>query len=76
MDAKQIDNLFTYHRPTPDQADRYNKLRVAARTYANTIRDLCPESAERTLAIRALHGASMLANASIAVNEPDADTQS
>jgi len=61
--------LFTYHAPTPDQMQRYVALREAAQRYAREIAMHCPESAERTLAIRRVHEASMLANASIAVTE-------
>lgn len=68
-----LDRLFTYHRPTPDQAERYTQLRAAAGDYARVVMELTPASAEQTLAVRAIHQASMLANAAIAVNEPDAD---
>ena len=65
--------LFTYHRPTSEQAERYTKLRAAALAYAELVKELTPESAEQTLAIRSIHAASMQANAAIAVNEADAD---
>jgi hypothetical protein len=71
--APDLLNLFTYHRPTPDQAERYTKLRSAALAYAQLVKESTPASAEQTLAIRAIHQASMQANAAIAVNEPDAD---
>lgn len=71
--AEDLDQLFNYHRPTAEQANRYGSLRSSAKAYAEEILALCPESPERTLAIRSLHQASMLANASIACNEPDAD---
>lgn len=68
-----LQKLFTYHRPTSEQAERYSKLRAAALAYAELISELTPSSAEQTLAIRKVHEASMQANAAIAVNEPDAD---
>jgi len=64
-----IDNLFCYHPPTGEQAARYELLRAKAREYARLIQSLTPASAEQTLAIRALHLASMHANAAIACNE-------
>mgnify|MGYP000996575556 CR=1 FL=1 len=67
-----LDALFTYHAPRGDQAERYDKLRAAARAYAQAVVDLTPESAEQTLAVRAIHVASMHANSAIAVNEVDA----
>lgn len=68
-----LDALFTYHRPTPEQAERYTRLRAAAREYAELVLELTPESPEQTLAVRSIHDASMRANAAIAVNEPSAD---
>lgn len=67
-----LDALFTYHAPSGDQAERYDKLRAAARAYAQAVVDLTPESAEQTLAVRAIHVASMHANSAIALNEVDA----
>ena len=64
-----INRLFSYHPPKGDQAERYGRLRDGAKAYAELIVSLTPESSEQTLAIRAVHEASMLANAAIAVNE-------
>ena len=64
-----IERLFTYHPPQGDQAERYGKLRDAAKAYAKTIVALSPESAEQTLALRHVQEAAMMANAAIAVNE-------
>ena len=66
MDTEEI---FTYHAPKGDQAERYQKLREAAKNYAFLIQELTPKSAEQTLAIRRLQEASMYANAAIAINE-------
>ena len=64
-----LDEIFVYHVPFGDQAERYTKLREAAKAYAQTILDLTPSSPEQTLAIRDVQRASMMANASIAINE-------
>lgn len=63
--------LFRYHRPWGTQPSRYASLREAARVHAETIAALTPSSPEQTLAIRAVHLASMHANSAIAVNEPE-----
>lgn len=73
MKIADIDNLFAYHKATANQAERYQKLREAAKDFAKQILQLTPESSEQTLAIRTLHQASMLANVAIAVNEPEAE---
>ena len=64
-----IEQLFTYHPPRGDQGERYARLREAAMVYAGVVQELTPASAEQTLAIRAVHLASMHANSAIAVNE-------
>lgn len=68
MDAAYIERAFTYHAPIGDQGARYSLINSEAANLAKTILVSCPESAERTLAIRALQEARMWANASIAIN--------
>lgn len=62
----EIQNRFTYHRPEGDQPKRYEKLREKAKELAYLIRDLCPDSRERSLAMTDLESSVMWANASIA----------
>jgi len=62
-------SLFTYHAPKGDQAHRYEAIREAGLRMAREIFLHCPNSPERTLALRDVQRAVMMANASIAVNE-------
>lgn len=71
INTDAINTMFTYHAPKGDQLERYHALRKAAREFAMLILEACPDSAERTLALRDLQRAVMMANASIAVNEAD-----
>jgi hypothetical protein len=64
-----IDNIFTYHPPFGNQAERYEHIRNYAKALARTILTACPESAERTLALRKIEESVMWANSSIARNE-------
>jgi hypothetical protein len=64
-----IHNRFTYHRPTGNQAERYEQLRSESRRLALLIVQLCPHSRERSLALTELESCVMWANASIARNE-------
>jgi hypothetical protein len=66
MTHDQIENWFTYHAPSGDDQVAYEKLRSAARSFASAINELCPESADKTAAIRKVREAAMTANASIA----------
>jgi len=66
MEISQIENWFTYHAPSNDDQVAYEKLRSAAKSFAMAINDLCPESADKTAAIRKVREATMTANAAIA----------
>lgn len=69
MDEATIRNRFTYHAPVADQAARYAKINEAALNLALVINDNCPESADKTDAIRKTWEARMTANGAIACNE-------
>jgi carbonic anhydrase len=62
-------NRFTYHTPNPNQPERYNTLRDAAKELATLILQCCPDSREQSLAITKLEEALFWANAGIARNE-------
>jgi hypothetical protein len=66
MTHDQIHNWFTYHAPEGNQLERYAKLRAAGEKLAQEISDLCPDSADKSDAIRKVREAIMTANASIA----------
>lgn len=69
MNDVRVDNLddtFTYHKPTGDQPERYERVRAAAKTFAGAILENCPSSADRAAAIRKVREAMMTANMSIA----------
>lgn len=67
MDAKQIEEMFTYHAPTGDQPNRYEAIRSGAKSLALTIVNLTPASPDQTAAIRKLRECVMTANAAIAL---------
>jgi hypothetical protein len=61
-----LENWFTYHSPTPEQLPKYQAIREAGLTLAQTIVDNTPPSADQTASIRKIREAVMTANASIA----------
>jgi hypothetical protein len=73
LSDQEIENRFTYHAPQGDQPQRYEQLRAKAKELALLIRDLCPDSRERSHAITQLEDTVMWANASIARNKPVLD---
>jgi hypothetical protein len=69
MNDVRLDNLdeaFKHHPPTPEQIERYARIRAAAKTFAGVLLENCPSSADRSTALRKVREAMMDANASIA----------
>lgn len=67
-----IENLLSYHKPTPEATEKYQTLRQAAINYAKVVEQLVPPSAEQTLAIRAIHLSLMHANSAVVIHETEA----
>ena len=67
LTATAIDDIFTYHAPTPDQLPKYEAIRAKAREFAQVILANTPSSADQTASIRLLRECVMTANASIAL---------
>lgn len=66
--SDKIDNWFTHHPPTSDQAVAYQEIRALAKRMAESLERLCPESDEKKTATDHLRATVMWANASIACN--------
>jgi hypothetical protein len=56
------------HTPSLTQLNQMSTLRDETYALALVIQNICPESPEKTIAIRRLQEALMFANASIAIN--------
>lgn len=65
--ALDLDHIFTYHPPTPEQLPKYEEIRAAARTFAQVVIDNTPPGADQSAAIRYIREAVMTANAAIAL---------
>ncbi len=63
---QEIENWFTYHAPTPEQIEKYARIRETAMLMAYCIRENAPKSADQTAALRKLRECVMTANAGIA----------
>ena len=61
-----LDDLFTYHPPTAEQAAKYEQINTAAKAFARVVLTVCPAGPDTTSAIRQIREARMTANASIA----------
>ena len=63
-----INNIFTYHSPSPEQLPKYEAIRAKAKELGHVIIENTPASADQTAAIRLLREAVMTANAAIALD--------
>lgn len=63
-----VEDVFTYHPPTPAQVEAYSALREDAKRLARTILEVVPPCADQQAALRLLREAVMTANAAVALN--------
>lgn len=63
-----LEHVFKYHAPSPDQQVIYAKLRSAAKEYAAAVQDLVPDCADRSAAIRHIRESLMTANAAVSLD--------
>lgn len=68
-DRDRIENIFMFHAPINDQAERYEKMRERAKELAYMIQANTPKSQEQSLALTKLEEVVFFANAAIARNE-------
>lgn len=67
--VEDVDHMFKYHAPKPDQIAKYEELREAACVFAQTILRTTPGCPDQTVAIRRVREAVMVANAAIALEK-------
>lgn len=65
--AFDLEHLFTYHAPTPEQLTQYQAIRDAAKVFAQVLIDHTPKGADQSAAMRHLREAVMTANAAVAL---------
>ena len=62
----ELTNWFRYHPPTAGDRDKYDRLRCAAKKFAQDVMECTPPCADQSAAIRKIREAVMTANAAIA----------
>lgn len=68
MTNERIENNFTYHAPTQEQAEVFPVIRTAGKDLAYLLDEKCPDSREKALAMTKLEECIMWANAAVARN--------
>lgn len=72
---KDLENRFTYHRPTEAQQKIYPLIRDKAKELAYIIKDNVPNGREQALALTKLEEVVMWANAGVSRQEEDQPTK-
>lgn len=67
FDRDEIEQIFSYHPPTPEERETYEAINHLFITCAHGVATLLPDGPGKTVAIRALSEARMKANAAIAL---------
>ncbi len=62
-----VDDVFSYHRPTEEQLPKYEAVRGAAKVFAHVLLQNTPTCADQQAALRHVREAVMTANAAIAL---------
>jgi hypothetical protein len=68
VSKQNVEAIFTYHAPTPDQITNLQRVRDAAKTLAHVILEETPQCADQQAALRLLREAVMTANAAIVLD--------
>jgi hypothetical protein len=69
VENEELEVRFTYHAPKDDQPKKYEMIRASAKTLAQELVLLTPESREQSLALTKLEEVVFWANAAIARRE-------
>jgi hypothetical protein len=66
-----IDKPYAYHKPSPDGLEKINKLRALFTEVDQVIREVCPNTRERSVAITNNEQTAMWAIKAVVFNDPD-----
>lgn len=62
-----LEHIFKYHRPDPNQVDSHERVRRGGKFFASILIASTPAGADQTAAVRKIREAIMTANAAIAL---------
>jgi len=68
MPKFDLEHIFTYHAPTPEKLEQYQKIRDAAKDFALVILENAPPGADVSTCMRRIREVVMTANAAIALD--------
>lgn len=70
-----IDKPYAYHRPSPQGLEAITRLRELFSQVDRTIREVCPNTRERSIAITQNEQTAMWAIKSVVFNDPNSEVE-
>lgn len=70
-----IDKPYAYHKPSTEGLDKISRLRVAFSEIDSLIREVCPESRQRAVAITNNEQTAMWAIKAVVFNDPNSEVE-
>ena len=70
-----IDKPYAYHKPSDDGLQKINKLREKFSELDKVIKEVCPESRQRAVAITNNEQTAMWAIKAVVFNDPDSEVE-
>ena len=70
-----IDKPYAYHKPSEDGLAKINRLRAHFSEGERLIREICPESRQRSIAITENEVTAMWAIKSVVFNDPKSEVE-
>jgi len=70
-----IDKPYAYHRPSAEGLEKINKLREHFSEGEKLIREICPDSRQRSVAITNNEQTAMWAIKSVVFNDPKSEVE-
>jgi hypothetical protein len=70
-----IDKPYAYHKPSEDGLARITAIREAYSTIERIIRDNCPDSRQKSVAITELETSAMWAIKAVVFNDPHSEVE-
>lgn len=70
-----IDKPYAYHKPSPEGLNKINKLRAHFSEGERLIKEVCPESRQRSVAITENETTAMWAIKSVVFNDPNSEVE-
>jgi len=70
---RMIDKPYAYHKPSDDGLEKINKLRAHFSEGERLIKEVCPESRQRSIAITENETTAMWAIKAVVFNDPKSE---